>query len=120
MTSDQAAPDEPAEPAFTRSPEFISVFCDLFRTRMGTGECAITFSKTGYSPGISNATNVIEERAEVILSWSVFKIFVLQMTSIIAAAEEVFGPVPIPAHFAATADIRYNNQVKALRELELV
>jgi len=121
MPSDLHIPGDSAEPTFTRSSEFVSVFCDVFRSRIGNGECAITFSKTGYTTvSPSNATNVIEERAEIILSWQMLKVLVLQMASLVAAIEEEDGPIRIPASFAATVDARYNNQVAAVRSLELV
>ena len=84
---------------FSRSPEFRSFFSDVHRVRIGNGTVSITFSATTHEPSLSNVGNIIEEQAELLVSWTQLKIISLNLTALVAAIEEEISHIPIPTSF---------------------
>jgi hypothetical protein len=111
-TPETQVPDVAAAAAslvFTRAPDYRVIFSDFNRSRVGNGSVTITFSKQTHTPSLQANPNIIEEQAEVTLSWIQFKIMILNFTSILSAIETEIGSIPLPKVFKI--DDEKNRQV---------
>jgi hypothetical protein len=95
-TQDLNAAAAAAGLTFTRASDYKAIFSDFNRLRVGNGSVTITFSKQNHAPSLQAAANIIEEQAEVTMSWIQFKMMVLNFTSVLSAIETEIGPIPIP------------------------
>jgi hypothetical protein len=103
-------PDDPASFAaaakafftFTRAPDFKAFFCDMARSRLGNGTITLVFGKLAHAPSLEMVANIIEEHAEIAMSWTQLKMLVQNWSAILSAIETHIGPIPIPASFHLT------------------
>jgi hypothetical protein len=98
---------------FTRTSDFKSVFSDVNRLRVGNGTVTVTFSKITHSPSVQANPNIIEEQAEVTMSWVQFKMAVLNCVSLLSAIEAEVGSIPLPKSHKIN-DERNRTAVRAL------
>jgi hypothetical protein len=102
-------------PRFTRSTEYKTVFSDVYRPRLGNGDITIVFSKIRHDPGVDVSATSAEEQLELVLPWNVAKMLSLHLSALIAAMEDVLGPIPSPT--GLRVDIEEQRQ--AVRSLGL-
>src|ERR1700730_2429576 len=77
QTERLAAAAEVAEAAnihFERSADFKTIYSNFFRTRTGNGDFSLIFSRITHTPGLDIAGNIMEEQAEIIITWQQLKI----------------------------------------------
>jgi hypothetical protein len=84
---------------FTRAPDFKTIFSDMVRPTIGNGSINIVFSKLTHEPSMNMQTNIVEEQAQVVMTWTQFKMVMQNFSSILAAIETEVGPIPIPHAF---------------------
>jgi hypothetical protein len=90
--------------AITRSPDYKSVYSNLFRTRVGAGEIVVIFSRITHTPSIVAAGNVLEEQVEVIMPWPQLKMFAQTLSTIVDAIDEEVGEIPTPTAFSVSVE----------------
>jgi hypothetical protein len=83
-------------PRFTRSQEYRAIYCDIYRARLGNGDIGIVFSRTSHEPGLDVGTSVIEEQAEIVISWGLAKVLTSHLVTLVAAVEEEIGGIQTP------------------------
>src|SRR4051812_21167576 len=115
--SDTDQPQSEAGPSITviRSPDYRTITSDIFRSRVGGGECTIIFSKIGHTPNLNTDANRLEEQIEIVMSWSNFKILAMHLSSLTAAIEAVHGPIPVPAPLMASRVNHFFEHVNIVR-----
>jgi Protein of unknown function (DUF3467) len=98
-----------------RSDTYKTIYSNLYRTRVGSGEMTIIFNKVTHSPSILATGNIVEEQVEIIMPWPQIKMFEQTLKSIIDAFEQEVGVIPIPTSFQVNAE----GQREAVRSLGL-
>jgi hypothetical protein len=83
----------------TRSGDYKTIYSDVFRTRIGSGDVTLIFSKLTSSPNIAAIADIVEEKAEIVMSWPQLKMFEQVLRAIVDAVEQEIGKIPIPAAF---------------------
>jgi hypothetical protein len=83
----------------TRSAEYRSIYSDIFRARIGSGDATLIFSRLTHSPSIAAAGNVIEEQVEVVMSWPHLKMLEHTLRNLVDAIEQEIGEIKLPAAF---------------------
>src|SRR3954471_182533 len=83
-----------------RSPNFHTIVADLFKMRISPGDCTIIC-------GRSSGVGVIEEQAEILMSWGHLKILAMNLMEMVAAIEKEAGPIPIPRFFYDSGNMRF-------------
>jgi hypothetical protein len=98
---------------FTRAPEYRTIISDFHRARVGNGTANIIFSQVSHAPSAQILGNIIEEKVELVLSWTQLKMVSMNLASIVKAIETEIGPIPVPQGYQV---IDANNQL-AVRSL---
>jgi hypothetical protein len=88
-----------AELSFSRASDYQSFFSDFHRMRIGNGSINIVFSKTTHSPGVQFTGSVVEEKAEVVMTWTQMKMMFINFSQTIEAIEKELGAIPVPQNF---------------------
>jgi hypothetical protein len=98
--AEQQIPPEIAEQlaslTFTRSPDYKTIYSNLFRTRIGNGDITIVCSRTTHTPSLRAPANVIEEQVEVVMSWPQLKMLEQMLRSLVDTLEQEIGEIQIP------------------------
>lgn len=99
--ADQAAKLAPALAALTvtRSSDYKTVYCNIYRTRISATEVTIVLSRITHRPGILITGDVIEEQIEIVMAWPELKMFEKTMRSLVDAFEMEVGIIPISPTF---------------------
>lgn len=84
---------------FTRSSEYKVVFSNAFRTRVGTGDITLIFSRVTHTPSVAIAGTIIEEQVEIAMSWPQLKQLAMALTSIVNAIEQEVEEIQVPMAF---------------------
>jgi hypothetical protein len=84
---------------FTRSADYKAIYSNFFRTRVGAGEITVIFSRITHAPSIGVAGNIIEEQAEVTMSWPQLKMLEQVLRGFIDVTEQEVGEISIPTAF---------------------
>lgn len=114
-TSPEGVNFNPANPAsvaaaaaaaltFVRAPDFKTIFSDLARSRVGNGIVGILFSRVTHPPGAAILTNIVEDQAEIVMTWTQFKMVIQLWSSLLSAIETEIGPIPLPQSFQVSED----------------
>jgi hypothetical protein len=96
------------------------IFSNLFKSRVGNGECTIIFSKLTHAPSFAASANIIEEQAEITITWPQLKMFSIQLGTLVSAIEDVVGIIPIPQGFQQAVASMPQAQHDVVRSLGLV
>jgi len=104
----------PAEPSVTwsRSDLYRLVYCQLFRTKLTSGDITLTVSTLNDQAGFVR-TEVVEDQVAIVMSWSELKMLAQHLETVVVAIEQDIGPIPIPHAFRPTVDA----QLVAVRTL---
>jgi len=102
-----------------RSHEYRTISSDVFRTRIGLGECTIILGKAGHVPSINPEASILEEQLEVLVSWTNLKILAAHLMSITAAIEAELGPILVPASVLESRGRNFEHHRELIRGLQL-
>jgi hypothetical protein len=92
----EAPPLAPPDFSYTRASDYKSFFSDIHKARIVNGGIAVTFSAMRSQPGGLIPANIIEEQAEVVMSWIQLKIVVQNLGSVLEAIEKEIGVIQTP------------------------
>ena len=87
-----STPTQEPQQQVVRSPAFRLIYASVHRTRIGHGDCTLTFSSVLDLPGAP--LNLIQEEFAVTLSWSLLKSLGNEINDAVKAIEEVMGEIP--------------------------
>jgi hypothetical protein len=82
-----------------RSPEYKTLYSNIFRPRVGAGDITIIFSKLTHSPSLMAVADVVEEQVEVVMSWPQLKMFTETLSTLVEAIDEEIGEIKLPTGF---------------------
>jgi hypothetical protein len=85
---------ETKDQKWARSPAFRSIFSNFFQYRLGYGEIAVMLG-TITSDSTPAGTAVLEQEAEIFMTWAQLKNLTLTMQLVIQTIESEIGPIPI-------------------------
>jgi hypothetical protein len=92
-------PAELASLEVTRSADYKAVYSNVYRSRLGAEEITLIFGRLRHAPSIMADVSILEEEAEVIMTWSQLKMLAQTLSSTIDALEQEIGEVKIPKNF---------------------
>ena len=112
-------PREEGMPSFERVEDYKSLYSDIVRTRIGNGDLTLIFSKMIHVPGMNVGGSVVQEQAEVTVTWTYMKILASTLNALTQAVESEIGPIPMPATFFEAEATQLTRQQGAVRTLGL-
>jgi hypothetical protein len=115
--AEQQIPPEIAEQlaglTFTRSPDYKTIYSNLFRTRIGNGDITLVCSRITHAPSLKAAANIVEEQVEVVMSWPQLKMLEQMLRSLVDTLEQEIGEIQIPTSYTPNPE----GQRAAIRSL---
>jgi Protein of unknown function (DUF3467) len=102
MAEEQISPEivqQLAGLSFTRSPDYKTIYSNLFRTRIGSGDISIVFSRNTHTPSLTATANIVEEQVEVVMSGPQLKMLEQMLHTLVDTLEQEVGEIQIPMAF---------------------